>query len=103
VLTNERDQAFTGSATAFDTGLRFDPEGVRLHGRGGFVVSDEYGPYVYRFSAEGVRLDLRPSAPAGQRDRPVEPAARSGERCARLHDERPFTARTHCASADRKS
>jgi hypothetical protein len=57
VLTNKRDQAFTGSATAFDTGLRFDPEGVRLDGRGGFVVSDEYGPYLYRFSAEGVRTE----------------------------------------------
>lgn len=55
ILQTRDDKPLTGSAAAFDTGLRLDPEGIRLDGRGGFFVSDEYGPYVYRFSAEGVR------------------------------------------------
>lgn len=55
VLVDEKDRVLTGSAAAFSTGLRFDPEGIRLDGKGGYLVSDEYGPFVYRFSADGER------------------------------------------------
>lgn len=54
-LTDEKDRTFVGTAAAIESGLRFDPEGVRLDGQGGYFVSDEYGPFVYRFSAEGTR------------------------------------------------
>ena len=63
VLVNEAEQAFTGGIAAFDaTGssasLRLDPEGIRLDGLGGFLVSDEYGPYLYRFDATGKRSEV---------------------------------------------
>lgn len=63
LLRNRAGDYFTGSASAFDAtnspdGLRFDPEGVRVDACGHSVfVSDEYGPFVYRFSlASGKRI-----------------------------------------------
>jgi len=61
VLTNEHDVPFTGSIAAFDAtnspaSLRLDPEGVRVGPGGTFFISDEYGPFVYEFSAAGRRL-----------------------------------------------
>ena len=56
LLTDEHGAHLTGSVAAFDTGLRFDAEGVRLDGLGGFYVSDEYGPFLYHFDASGRRI-----------------------------------------------
>lgn len=60
-LAKESGALFTGSTKAFDTtnspaSLRLDPEGVRVSRTGTFFVSDEYGPFVYEFSATGRRL-----------------------------------------------
>jgi hypothetical protein len=60
LLTDEAGQQLTGSVAAFDTGRRFDAEGVRLDGHGGFYVSDEYGPFLYHFDASGRRTGVVP-------------------------------------------
>jgi hypothetical protein len=57
-LKNERHQNFVGDASAFDAAnplatRRFDPEGVAIGGDGTFFVSDEYGPYIFRFDRHG--------------------------------------------------
>lgn len=64
------DATPTGSATrtgfpplpaAFNGRLSLDPEGIVLNTDGTFWLSDEYGPYVYKFSANGTLLAaLRP-------------------------------------------
>jgi hypothetical protein len=41
---------------AFNNRLALDAEGIALLPDGTFFVSDEYGPYLYRFSADGVLL-----------------------------------------------
>lgn len=51
-------QTFVGAAGAFNTAndkatLRFDPEGIRVSWYGTFFISDEYGPYIYEFAAQG--------------------------------------------------
>jgi hypothetical protein len=46
---------------AFNGNLSLDAEGVALLADGTFFVSDEYGPYIYRFSATGILLGaIRP-------------------------------------------
>ena len=60
------DPTVTGSATragfsarlpqAFNSRLSIDPEGLALLPDGTFFVSDEYGPYLYRFAANGTLL-----------------------------------------------
>jgi hypothetical protein len=60
-LTNAEGVLLTGAAAAFDTtnsvaSRRFDPEAVRLTGDGTFLISDEYGPFLYEFSPTGERL-----------------------------------------------
>lgn len=62
LLRNRALEEFTGAASAFDPtnsprGLRFDPEGIRADACGkGVYISDEYGPFIYRFNvATGVR------------------------------------------------
>src|SRR4051812_2919399 len=46
---------------AFNNRLSIDPEGLALLPDGSFYVSDEYGPYLYHFSAAGVLLGaIRP-------------------------------------------
>jgi len=60
-LKRDAGATFTGLSSAFDaTGspnsLRLDPEGVRVSPSGTFFVSDEYGPYLYEFGADGTRL-----------------------------------------------
>ncbi|KAL3425824.1 hypothetical protein PVAG01_02615 [Phlyctema vagabunda] len=43
--------------------IALDAEGIVLNADGSFWISDEYGPYVYRFSAEGIMLAaIRPPA-----------------------------------------
>ena len=57
-------------------GRRFDPEGFRFSGTGTMFVSDEYGPEIVEFSAEGRELRslvlpqyLKVQRPDGDRDR----------------------------------
>jgi hypothetical protein len=58
------DGLFSGSAA--DSGMvngianRLDPEGVRLADNGDLIVSEEYGPSIYRFDATGVLLGRLP-------------------------------------------
>ena len=33
--------------------MRFDPEGVGVGSDGNFFVSDEYGPYLFKFNRQG--------------------------------------------------
>lgn len=68
VLTGSNGQNyFTGRSDAFAAGLstnganaRFDPEGIRVAAGGKSVyISDEYGPYIYRFDrATGERTGV---------------------------------------------
>ena len=47
---------FPALPQAFNGRLSLDAEGLALLPDGSFFVSDEYGPYLYRFSAAGVLL-----------------------------------------------
>lgn len=52
---------FPALPQAYNGRLSIDPEGLVLLPDGTFFVSDEYGPYIHRFSAEGVLLgSIRP-------------------------------------------
>lgn len=57
LLTDNHGRPFTGASTAMvpvaDVGERLDPEGFRFGNDGGFFVSDEYGPQLIEFSADG--------------------------------------------------
>jgi hypothetical protein len=60
-LTNENGELLTGSAAAFDAtnspaSRRLDAEAIRLTGDGNFLLSDEYGPFLYEFSPTGERV-----------------------------------------------
>lgn len=52
-LRDENDRAYSGLIVT--TSSRIDPEGLAPAEGGGFWVSDEYGPSVYRFDAKGRR------------------------------------------------
>ncbi len=56
-LRNESNQHFVGDSSEFANDdrrtLRFDPEGVRASNDGNFFVSDEYGPYLFKFNRQG--------------------------------------------------
>lgn len=65
LLTDEAGRNFLGTSAAFTTpdpsrDRRLDPEGVRVAPDGTFYVSDEYGPSVYHFSAQGRRIGTVP-------------------------------------------
>lgn len=60
MLRNEAALPFVGTASQFTSGLRLDPEAVRVGSGGTFFVSDEYGPFVYEFNAAGRRLRSLP-------------------------------------------
>src|SRR5690242_7241203 len=50
---------FVGDSS--NTAWRFDPEGVSVSKRGHFYISDEYGPGIYEFNAQGLivrRIDV---------------------------------------------
>jgi hypothetical protein len=49
---------------AFNGKLALDAEGIARLSDGSFLVSDEYGPSVYRFSAEGEFIGALPVAPS---------------------------------------
>lgn len=80
LLTDEAGRQLVGSAAAFDTGLRFDPEAVRLSKIGNLFIADEYGPAVGEFSPRGKRLrslkvpdHYRIAVPAATPDREEPP------------------------------
>ena len=59
--TNGTRTGFPALPQAFNNRLALDAEGLVLLPDGSFFVSDEYGPYLYRFSAAGVLLSaIRP-------------------------------------------
>ncbi|QEG25248.1 esterase-like activity of phytase family protein [Mariniblastus fucicola] len=57
LLRDKRGMAFTGYASAFEPSdnrtQRLDPEGIRVGANGNFFISDEYGPRVIEFAADG--------------------------------------------------
>jgi len=61
LLSDERGEAVWGYTGGYDTsdqvaGVRVDPEGVRVDGAGGaFWISEEYGPWIERYGADGKR------------------------------------------------
>jgi hypothetical protein len=68
MLRAEGNLNLVGDSSAFSTtdpaaSLRFDPEGVVVTSTGTFVVSDEYGPYIYEFNRDG-RLVRRIPVPS---------------------------------------
>lgn len=60
-LTSTSGQPLVGdprkySARPGEESLRFDPEAIRMLGKDSLVVSDEYGPHVYLFTRDGVKI-----------------------------------------------
>lgn len=60
IFTDSEGRRFSGSSAAIQptktTGHRLDPEGFRFGRDGTMFVSDEYGPYLIQFSADGREL-----------------------------------------------
>ena len=61
LLRNEVFRNLVGASSAFSlvsplANLRFDPEGVVVTPWGTFIISDEYGPYIYEFTGLGYLL-----------------------------------------------
>jgi hypothetical protein len=61
LLTDEQQKPFVGALSAlpsqgYHRQQAFDPEGLRRHPAGGFIISDEYGPTVEGYSAAGHRF-----------------------------------------------
>lgn len=67
LLRTESGAPLIGLASAINANaaraLRFDPEGIRVGHDGSIYISDEYGPFIDHFSADGVRLARLPAAP----------------------------------------
>ncbi len=60
-LTASSGQPLVGDPSKYSTdasheSLRFDPEAIRLLGNDSLVISDEYGPHVYRFTRDGKKI-----------------------------------------------
>jgi hypothetical protein len=60
LFKTETGEQLVGSSKAFNVtdptqSLRFDCEGMRAGRNGQLFVSDEYGPNIYEFSADGIR------------------------------------------------
>ncbi|MFO1002428.1 MAG: esterase-like activity of phytase family protein [Planctomycetaceae bacterium] len=60
IFTDSAGRRFSGSSAAIqatkEQGHRLDPEGFRYGSDGSMYVSDEYGPHVIEFSADGREL-----------------------------------------------
>lgn len=61
LLVDESGRSLNGLATIFAgpdrrQDARFDPEGIRVAPDGTLWISDEYGPWIDHFSAEGKRI-----------------------------------------------
>jgi len=90
LLRSARGEQFIGSAAAINPAeparaLRYDPEGIRVALDGSIIISDEYGPWVDRFSLDGRQLARIPSPPSlfnpiqsGEAGKELPPAARTG-------------------------
>jgi len=61
-LVDNRKNPFLGDASAFAD--RLDPEAIVVTPDKGFIVSDEYGPSLFKFGLDG-KLEQRIAAPAG--------------------------------------
>lgn len=77
LLKTAAGQPLTGSLLAFDAenpakSLRRDPEGIRVGKAGEYYISDEYGPYIEEYGADGV---LRRSLPVPKRFQAQHPRA----------------------------
>jgi hypothetical protein len=64
-LSNESGQPFVGTERVFESGntvsnRALDPEAIRSSGRGTFFLSDEYGPFISEFDADGKELRKLP-------------------------------------------
>lgn len=60
-LTSTSGQSLVGDSRSYSTrpgeeSLRFDPEAIRLLGKDSLVISDEYGPHVYLFTRDGLKI-----------------------------------------------
>ena len=60
IFTDSEGRRFSGSSAAIqatkELGHRLDPEGFRFGSDGSMYVSDEYGPHLIQFSADGREL-----------------------------------------------
>jgi hypothetical protein len=60
IFKDSEERRFSGSSAAIqatkELGHRLDPEGFRFGADGSMYVSDEYGPHLIQFSAEGREL-----------------------------------------------
>jgi len=60
MLKDNKDRSFVGRSSAYQPtkkyAHRFDPEGIRIDHQGNLFISDEYGPNLIKFSAEGKEL-----------------------------------------------
>ncbi len=74
MLVDQRGAPFLGSSAMFvataDQMRRLDPEGLRLDSAGNFLISDEYGPQVIRFSRSGRFIEELPVPSAFPIDNP---------------------------------
>ena len=61
-LLKNRRTPLLGDSSVFTE--RLDPEGIVATEDKGFIVSDEYGPYIYKFDLDG-KLDQRIQLPPG--------------------------------------
>jgi hypothetical protein len=77
LLSNASGTPLVGSLTALSEspdsrGLRFDPEAIRVLPNGHLLISDEYGPSILEFTAEGRQVG---QLPVPSRFTPLHPAA----------------------------
>lgn len=67
ILRDEQGRPFIGASRALEAtdqhAHRLDPEGLRCDRDGNIYISDEYGPYLFKFSKDGQLLE-RFSVPA---------------------------------------
>jgi len=93
ILRDARNIPYTGIASAFhetaNSTVRLDPEGLRVTDNGNLIVSDEYGPLVIEFQADGKQVRQIPIPSRYQISHPgldkksENPANKSGRQCNR--------------------
>ncbi|HEY9154894.1 MAG TPA: esterase-like activity of phytase family protein, partial [Opitutaceae bacterium] len=64
LLKNAQGQQYLGLSTGFTNGTRLDPEAIRVAPDGTVWISDEYGPFILHFTAQGQQIGSLP-LPAG--------------------------------------
>ncbi len=64
ILRDEQGRPFIGTSRALEAtdqhAHRLDPEGIRCDRDGHVYISDEYGPYLFKFSTDGQLLERLP-------------------------------------------